>query len=112
MTVLDSMADRFQTVAFTHHEHLAELAQHISAPGRAHLHPCPILSLRRSTPRGGSRTSAPARHSCPAERALGSSRLTGDLGQAHDRYTELGRSQQIGFSFFDQPQHSGGTDSS
>ncbi|WP_435110452.1 AAA family ATPase [Nocardiopsis synnemataformans] len=41
LKVLDGMADRFQVVVFTHHDHLARLAEWVLPDGRAHLHPLP-----------------------------------------------------------------------
>ncbi|MET8383135.1 AAA family ATPase [Streptosporangium canum] len=45
LRVLDEMADRFQMIVFTHHDHLAELARAELPDGRLHLHP-----LQRFTP--------------------------------------------------------------
>ena len=41
LKVLDGMADRFQVVLFTHHDHLAYLAEQVLPDGRAHRHPLP-----------------------------------------------------------------------
>ncbi|MEU1900650.1 AAA family ATPase [Nocardiopsis dassonvillei] len=41
LKVLDGMADRFQVVVFTHHDHLAYLAERVLPGGRAHRHPLP-----------------------------------------------------------------------
>ncbi|MDE3719938.1 AAA family ATPase [Nocardiopsis sp. N85] len=50
LQVLDGMSDRFQVVVFTHHAHLADLAERSLPSGRAHVH-----ELLRYTPaaRGG-----------------------------------------------------------
>lgn len=45
--VLDGISDRFQVVVFTHHSHLADLAERALPPGRAHVH-----TLPRYTPTG------------------------------------------------------------
>lgn len=45
--VLDGISDRFQVVVFTHHSHLADLAERALPPGRAHVH-----TLPRYTPMG------------------------------------------------------------
>jgi uncharacterized protein YhaN len=39
--VLDKMSDRFQTIVFTHHDHLAELAQAELPRDRVHVHRLP-----------------------------------------------------------------------
>lgn len=39
LRILDSMADRFQIVVFTHHEHLVDLAERVLPPDRIHRHP-------------------------------------------------------------------------
>ncbi|MEO3875918.1 AAA family ATPase [Nonomuraea sp. B12E4] len=39
--VLNDMADRFQTIVFTHHDHLVELAQTELPPDRVHVHRLP-----------------------------------------------------------------------
>ncbi|MGW0662605.1 AAA family ATPase [Streptodolium elevatio] len=44
LNVLDSMADRFQIVLFTHHEHLGDLARTALPQGRAHVHELPVFS--------------------------------------------------------------------
>jgi uncharacterized protein YhaN len=41
LQVLDGMSDRFQMVVFTHHAHLAELAERVLPSGRAHVHELP-----------------------------------------------------------------------
>ncbi|MFI9836361.1 AAA family ATPase [Nonomuraea sp. NPDC051941] len=41
MGVLNEMADRFQTIVFTHHDHLAELAQSELPSDRVHVHRLP-----------------------------------------------------------------------
>ncbi|MFL1431049.1 MULTISPECIES: AAA family ATPase [unclassified Nocardiopsis] len=41
LRVLDEMSDRFQVVVFTHHAHLADLAERALPPGRAHVHTLP-----------------------------------------------------------------------
>ncbi|WP_182882058.1 ATP-binding protein [Microbispora sp. H10949] len=41
LTVLDEMAERFQVIVFTHHDHLVELALAATPPGRIHVHPLP-----------------------------------------------------------------------
>ncbi|MEU9832648.1 AAA family ATPase [Streptosporangium sp. NPDC048047] len=41
LRVLEEMADRFQMIVFTHHDHLAELARAELPEGRLHLHPLP-----------------------------------------------------------------------
>ncbi|MGV9380025.1 AAA family ATPase [Nonomuraea sp. NPDC003707] len=43
--VLHDMADRFQTIVFTHHEHLVELAQTELPPDRVHVHRLPRFAL-------------------------------------------------------------------
>ncbi|WP_269453052.1 ATP-binding protein [Yinghuangia sp. ASG 101] len=44
LRVLDAMADRFQVVLFTHHEHLADLARAALPEGRAHVHGLPAFA--------------------------------------------------------------------
>lgn len=44
LNVLDGMADRFQVVLFTHHEHLGPLARAALPQGRAHIHELPVYS--------------------------------------------------------------------
>jgi uncharacterized protein YhaN len=41
LKVLDGMADRFQMIVFTHHEHLADLARAELSPERIHVHALP-----------------------------------------------------------------------
>ncbi|MEU0477679.1 AAA family ATPase [Streptosporangium sp. NPDC006013] len=41
LEVLDEMSDRFQTIVFTHHDHLAELAQAELPSDRVHVHRLP-----------------------------------------------------------------------
>ncbi|MGW4410451.1 AAA family ATPase [Nonomuraea sp. NPDC004702] len=41
LEVLDEMADRFQMIVFTHHDHLTELAQAELPTGRVHVHQLP-----------------------------------------------------------------------
>ena len=43
--VLDEMAERFQVIVFTHHDHLAEQATKALPPGRAHIHRLPRFAL-------------------------------------------------------------------
>lgn len=45
--VLDEMAERFQIVVFTHHDRLAEIAEHTLGKGRAHLRPLPRFEPSR-----------------------------------------------------------------
>lgn len=42
--VLDGMADRFQMIVFTHHDHLVDLARAALPAGRVHLHSLPEFS--------------------------------------------------------------------
>lgn len=46
LTVLDEMADAFQMIVFTHHDHLCDLARDAIPPGRLHLHPLPEFAGR------------------------------------------------------------------
>ncbi|MFC7650235.1 hypothetical protein ACFQX6_65310 [Streptosporangium lutulentum] len=39
--VLDEMADRFQMIVFTHHNHLTDLARAELSEDRVHVHPLP-----------------------------------------------------------------------
>ncbi|QVQ50886.1 AAA family ATPase [Spiractinospora alimapuensis] len=48
LRILDSMAERFQIVVFTHHGHLVDLAHHTLPPDRVHPHP---LARFAPTPR-------------------------------------------------------------
>jgi uncharacterized protein YhaN len=41
LTVLDGVADQFQVIVFTHHDHLVELARAATSPERVHIHPLP-----------------------------------------------------------------------
>ncbi|MEU7916720.1 AAA family ATPase [Microbispora bryophytorum] len=41
LAVLDEMAERFQVIVFTHHDHLVELAHGATSPERIHVHPLP-----------------------------------------------------------------------
>jgi uncharacterized protein YhaN len=41
LKVLDDMTDRFQTIVWTHHEHLVDLAHTVIPAGRIHLHKLP-----------------------------------------------------------------------
>ncbi|OLT26290.1 hypothetical protein BJF83_21650 [Nocardiopsis sp. CNR-923] len=55
LEVLNGMADRFQVVVFTHHDHLADLAERSLPTGRAHLHALPRFEppLRSAAALGG-----------------------------------------------------------
>lgn len=44
LRVLDGVADRFQVVLFTHHEHLGDLARAALPDGRAHVHGLPVFA--------------------------------------------------------------------
>jgi uncharacterized protein YhaN len=46
LAVLDEMADRFQVIMFTHHEHLADLAASALTAGRCHVHELPVFVPR------------------------------------------------------------------
>ncbi|MEU8196617.1 AAA family ATPase [Microbispora amethystogenes] len=48
LAVLNEMADRFQMIVFTHHDHLVHLAREAIPPGRVHIHPLPeFVPLQR-----------------------------------------------------------------
>jgi len=51
--VLDGMADRFQVIVFTHHEHLAALARQALPPGRVHVHTLPEYRPGELAPAAG-----------------------------------------------------------
>ena len=41
LRVLDALAEQCQVVVFTHHHHIAELAENTLPSGRAHIHRLP-----------------------------------------------------------------------
>ncbi|NRQ30622.1 AAA family ATPase [Nonomuraea sp. NN258] len=47
--VLNEMSERFQTIVFTHHDHLAELAQTELPSGRVHVHRLPRFASATTT---------------------------------------------------------------
>lgn len=53
LQVLDGMADRFQVIVFTHHEHLAALARQALPPGRVHVHTLPEYRPGELAPAAG-----------------------------------------------------------
>ncbi|MBR7833267.1 AAA family ATPase [Actinospica durhamensis] len=61
LAVLDEMADRFQVIMFTHHQHLVDLAASVLPMGRCHVHELSVFVPRprvQAEPESGSRRDA------------------------------------------------------
>jgi hypothetical protein len=71
LAVLNEMADRFQMIVFTHHDHLAELARAELPRGRIHVHALPeFVPMARSEPAQPEPSRANGQRTC---RSCGSS---------------------------------------
>lgn len=89
LRVLDGISDRFQIVVFTHHSHLADLAERALPPGRAHVH---TLSRYTPTGRGAADNALPGADPGEASELRGAAgpdgRVCKDCGES---FTHVGR---------------------